>query len=176
VQALLAAVPRISIRRRRIPGLSVEIGGIGRNFRRSSIGAPAQLTAKRLGFLPEEAVDRLKQSYTYAPDGSAHNADVHLCTSASPVLRNFDRTVHLAQTLALREKAMTEDPRLRAGTPAGDDARRYLTLMRERLEEASPSDAAVVRATARIDRAMAAATLTEHLRRIDAKTAIGLLG
>lgn len=125
---------------------------------------------------PEEALDRLKQSYAYAADGSVGGADVHLCTSATAVLRNFDRTVHLADTLTLREKSIAEDPRLREGTPAGEDSRRYVTLMRERLEEVSPADGAVVRAMARIDQAMAAARLDEYLRRIDAKTAIGLLG
>jgi hypothetical protein len=125
---------------------------------------------------PEEALDRLKQSYAYATDGSARDADVHLQTSATAVLRNFERTVHLADTLTLREKSLAEDPRLREGTPAGEDSRRYVTLMRERLGEVSPADAAVVRAAARIDQAIAAARLDEHLRRIDSKTAIGLLG
>ena len=125
---------------------------------------------------PEEALDRLKQAYAYGPNGTVDKADVVLRTSDLAVLQNFNHTVHLPETLELRTKALTEDPGKRAGTPAGEESRRYVAIMRERLADVEPSDADALRARERVDRALETQNLAESLRRIDINTALSLLG
>lgn len=124
---------------------------------------------------PEEALDRLKQAFAYGSLGTVDDADVTLRTSEPAVLRNFERTVYLADTLKLREQALASDPRLRRGSAAGDDAHRYLALMRERLPEVDTSDAHFASARDRIVRALHEQSLSELLRRIDPKTALSML-
>ncbi|MBS0366322.1 MAG: hypothetical protein JSR67_10930 [Proteobacteria bacterium] len=124
---------------------------------------------------PEEAIDRIRQCYLYGPDGAADDADVTLATSSPEVLRNFERTLDLQGTLALREKQLSEDNRLRPGSPAGDDARRYISLMRDRLNEVSCSNPVALRISGRLTEAIAQGSLTERLRRVDMKTALRLL-
>jgi hypothetical protein len=124
---------------------------------------------------PEEALDRLKQAYAYGPGGTVDNADIVLRSSELAVLRNFQRTVHLPETLELRTKTLTEDPGLRAGTPAGEESRRYVAILRERLADVEASDAAALRARQRVDHALEVGSLSESLRRIDIKTALSLL-
>jgi hypothetical protein len=124
---------------------------------------------------PEEALDRLKQAFAYGSLGTVDDADATLRTSEPAVLRNFERTVYLADTLRIREEALASDPRLRPGSPAGDDSHRYVALMRKRLEEVDASDADFVQVRERITRSLREHSLSESLRRIDPKVALSML-
>jgi hypothetical protein len=125
---------------------------------------------------PEEALDRLKQAFAYGPLGSVDRADVTLSSSEAAVLSNFRHTVHLADTLRIREEEVANSPQLRSGTPAGDDAHRYVALMRERLAEVDFTDPRTVMARERIALSLQEKRLTETLRRIDPKAAVAMLG
>ena len=124
---------------------------------------------------PEEALDRLKQAFAYGSLGTVADADVMLRTSEPAVLRNFERTVNLAETLKFREEALANDSRLRPGSPAGDDSHRYVALMRKRLDEVDVSDTDLVRVRERITRSLREHSLSESLRRIDPKVALSML-
>jgi hypothetical protein len=124
---------------------------------------------------PEEALDRLKQAFAYGSQGTVDGADVTLRTSEPAVLANFERTIYLSDTLTIREEELAKDPRLRPGSPVGDDSHRYVALMRERLAEVDASDADAVRVRERIVRSLHGHSLSESLRRIDPKTALSML-
>jgi hypothetical protein len=124
---------------------------------------------------PEEALDRLKQAFAYGPQGTVDDADVRLRTSEPAVLRNFERTVYLADTLKIREEELKNDPRSRPGSAASDDALRYVALMRERLAEVDACDPDAVRVRERIILSLDRQSLSESLRRIDPKTALTML-
>jgi hypothetical protein len=125
---------------------------------------------------PEEALDRLKQAFVYGPEGNVDRADIILRTTEAKVLSNFDLTINLADTLTLRELEVANSPRLRPGTAEGDDAHRYVALMRERLAEVSPADPGFAAARDRILRSLREKSLSESLRRIDPKAVLSMLG
>lgn len=124
---------------------------------------------------PEAALDRLKKCFAYGPDGAAAHADVTIRSSAAKVLRNFDNTLHMAARLEQREKTASEEKQRRGG-PADEDGRIYVALMRRRLSEIDPDDGRNNAARDRWLRAIGTGNLAEHLRRIEVKTALDLLG
>jgi hypothetical protein len=124
---------------------------------------------------PEAALDRIKQCFAYGANGIAARADVTIRSSAPKVLKNFDSTVNMPAILEEREKG-SRAPSSRKGQAAEEDGRVYLALMRERLGEIDFDEPAQSAARERWRRALESGSLVESLRRIDVKTALGMLG
>lgn len=124
---------------------------------------------------PEEAVDRIRQCYIYGIDGPAADDDVLIRTTSPEVLRNFAHTIDLPSTLALRECELAAESSARSDGAAGIDSRRYVALMRERLSEVDATDPAAASTLARMRQGLVEGSLSERLRRIDAKAALRLL-
>ena len=126
---------------------------------------------------PEAAIDRIKQCYAYSPSGKAADGDVVITASADGVLRNFEASIMPEVMLDyMKVEVDRRDSSLRAGTPAGDDARRAIDRLGSRLHEVDRNSEDYRFAAARIAAARNGAGLDEHLRRIDIRTALGMLG
>lgn len=124
---------------------------------------------------PESAIDRIKQCYVYGSNGIATDADVTIRSAAAKVLANFDNTLNLAANLERREQG-GNGPKRRENAAAEEDGRIYESLMRQRLAEVAPDDALHNAARERWLHAIGTGNLVERLRRIDVKTALGMLG
>jgi hypothetical protein len=124
---------------------------------------------------PEEARDRLKRCYVYAPEGLPRGADVQISTTSKLVIENLRRVVYPYDTLTAGERTLAETPRLQADTPLGRDMRHYYGLLRERTDELDLKDPAVLRIQARVAQALSEERLVEAVRSIDSKEALELL-
>ncbi len=125
---------------------------------------------------PEAAIDRIKQCYAYDPSGRVTGADVVITADADGVLRNFETTLHPEGLLEYMATEVERNKSLRVGTPAGDDARHAMAYGRARLNEVDRSGPAYRAAAERLAAARNGAGLKEHVRRIDVRTALELLG
>jgi len=125
---------------------------------------------------PEAAIDRIKQCYVYDPSGKAADGDVVITASDDGVLRNFETSLTPEVMLDYMEVEVERDKSLRVGTPAGDDARRAMDRLRARKYEVDRDGAPYKAVVARMKAAREGAGIEEHLRRIDVRTALGLLG
>jgi hypothetical protein len=124
---------------------------------------------------PEELLDRLKQAFMYCPTGAVNGQTMVLRSSDDNVIRNFEYTVNLRETLALRESEVMKDPRLQGDTPAAIDARRYVQLMRSRLTEIDDLEPAATHARERVWQAMRQHSLTEEIIQIAPEEVLCLL-
>jgi hypothetical protein len=125
---------------------------------------------------PEAAIDRIKQCYVYDPSGCVAGGDIMITASADGVLRNFETTLNPKIMLEYMETEVARSKSLREGTPAGDDARRAMAYGRARLNEIDRNGPAFRAAAERVTAARAGTGLEEHLRRVDVREALALLG
>lgn len=125
---------------------------------------------------PEAAIDRIKRCYAYDPSGRVEGGDVVITADADGVLRNFEASLTPEAMLEYMEVEVERDKSLRVGTPAGDDARRAMDRLRARKFEVDRDSEPYKAVVARMQAARQGDTLEEHLRRIDIRTALGLLG